>query len=198
MKKSQTLTLFLIIALIAMTGCQNNYSQQGVDLDRVLKIMSDSMTEFEQKNGTMGEQEAISRFAVQFQKDLNTANPKVHPEKIGVTANNDGSFMGYNDKNGNNTQDSGERKLFTIEIDSQNNRLLASEGQQVREHRAGSGFLMGMLVGSMLSRQRTAGVNTNNLGNKKTTPKQPVNSAQRRNTTSARSRSGSGSYSRGK
>ncbi len=195
MKKIQTLTLLITIGLIVLTGCQNNHAQQGVDLDRVLKIMSDSMTEFEQNNGEMGEQEAISRFAVQFQKDLNTANPKVHPQNIGIAANNDGSFIGYNDKNSNNNQENGESKLFTVEIDSQNNRLLASEGQQVREHRAGSGFLMGMLVGSMLSRQRTAGVNTNNIGNKKTTPKQSV---QRKSTNSARSRSGSGSYSRGK
>lgn len=194
--KKTTLTL-IIIGLIVLTGCQNNYSQQSVDLDRVLRIMSTSLTAFEQQ-GQSNDQQAMEAFAKQFSSDLNTSNPKVHPQNIVVIANNDGSFSGYNDKNDNNSKDSGERKLFSIEIDSENNRLLASEGQRVREHRAGSGLLTGLLIGSMLSRQRTAGVNTNNIRNKTATPRQTSSRSQRSNTNSARSRSRSGSYSRGK
>ena len=194
MNKQKLLTILIIFSLCIMTGCNNN-SNHGVDLDRVLRIMSTTLSNVEYKSSQYPEGEIMAVFAKQFQTDINNANPKIHPQTIGVLANNDGSISGFNDKNSNNTKDSGERQLFKVEIDATNQRLLASEGNQVRESRhAGTGLLTGLLIGSMLSRQRTAGVTPSSLSSKKTTPK----SSTRKTTTSARSRSGSGSYSRGK
>ena len=195
MKNFKLTVFFVVFGLILATGC-NNQRQQGVDLDRVLKIMSATLTGVEQQASVYNDDEIMTVFITQFRLDINQANPKLHPQTIGATLQDDGSVLGYNDKNSDAKQDAGEGQLFKVEIDGANNRLIASEGSQVREHRfSGSGFLMGMLIGNMLSRQRTAGVNPNSLSNKKVTAKQTTT---KRKTTSARSRSRSGSYSRGK
>ncbi|MBL4661538.1 MAG: hypothetical protein JKY19_14360 [Alcanivoracaceae bacterium] len=194
MKNFKLTVFFVVFGLILATGCSNQ-RQQGVDLDRVLKIMSATLTGVEQQSSAYNEDEIMTVFITQFRLDINQANPKLHPQTIGATLQDDGSVLGYNDKNSNANQDTGESQLFKVEIDGTNNRLIASEGSQVRERSfSGSGFLMGMLIGNMLSRQRTAGVNTNSLSNKKVTAKQ----TSTKKTTSARSRSRSGSYSRGK
>ncbi len=86
--------------------------------------------------------------------------------------------------------DDKEDLLFKIEIDGENARIIASSSSgAINEHNfSGTGLLTGYLIGSMLSRQGRAGVNTQALASKK-----PVTAA-----TAARARAGSGSHSKGK
>jgi hypothetical protein len=196
MNKFKLVTFFVIFSLVIGTGCSNSSSSR-VDLDRVLQIMAATLTSVEKQALGFSKDEIMTVFEQEFHQDINKARPKLHPQTIGVKLQNDASVIGYNDKNSNAIQDGGEKLLFKVEIDQEGGRLLASEGQQVREHRGASGFFMGYLMASMIGRQRSAGVRPNSFKNRTVTPKTTSTSTSKKSN-SAKSRSKSGSYSRGK
>ncbi len=101
--------------------------------------------------------------------------------------------MGFADSNSDGKYSSNEEALFKIEVDAENGRLISSSrsGEVTERGFSGTGLLAGFLIGSMMNRQRAAGVNTSQLANKK-----PVSAAAAQ--ANARSRAGSGSHSRGK
>lgn len=174
---------------LLLSACSEKVAH--ADLDRVLDVTADTLYTFEQSNDAQNDS-AIDQFATVLQANMRGANPKVHPGPIGVDAKTDGSFAGYYDKNDNMKRDSGEKDLFTVEIDSEKQRLIATDvNGYVRDHSfSGTGLLTGLLIGHLLSRQRAAGVNPRNLSNKKA-----MSSSQYK---SARTRSKSGSHTRGK
>ena len=115
-----------------------------------------------------------------------------------MAMNGDGSFLGFEDKNGNDAQDSGENKLFTVEIDAEKGRLIATDiSNNVRDqHFSASGLLTGLLIGNLLNRQKAAGVSPSSLSSKMATPRSANISTG--SSANARSRAGSGSHSTGK
>ena len=193
----------LLTATCLLSACSPRTA--SVDLDRVLDVTSQTLTTFEQEqaynnydenselaaNESSMNPEAMQEFGKQLERNLNRAAPQIHPEAIGVNMSEDGSVQGYNDKNNNGMKDSGEKELFKIEVDGEKQRLLASSGEHVRDHGfSGSGLLTGLLIGNLLSRQRGAGISPSSLSSKRTVSKSAYKSA--------RTRSGSGSHSRGK
>lgn len=179
----------ILSTTVLISACSESVA--SADLDRVLDITADTLYQFEQ-NSPAADDSAVAEFTKQLQTNMRTASPEVHPGPLGLEAKEDGSFVGFYDKNDNMQRDSGEKDLFTVEIDSEKQRLIATDTNgYVRDHRfSGTGFLAGMLIGHLLSRQRAAGVNPKNLSNKKA-----MSSSQYK---SARSRSKSGSHTRGK
>jgi hypothetical protein len=178
-----------------LAGCEKKSAT--ADLDRVLGVTSESLTKFENTSGNLNatdinKDNVISKFSESYEKDLNAVQPPLNAGPIGVKSEADGSLLGFDDKNNNKVKDEGEKDLFKMEVDSQNNRLVASSDGEVREQGfSGSGLLMGMLIGNMLSRQRATGANP---ASRRATPKR----ASKVKSNSFKSRSGSGSFSRGK
>lgn len=129
-------------------------------------------------------------FAAVLQDDLNAKQPALYKTQMAVSPQKDASLLAYEDPNGNNIMDEGEKALFLIEIDGDNSRIIASNrsGAVNEHHFSGTSLLTGYLIGSMLSRQRGAGVSSKSLASKK-----PVTAKA-----AARSRAGSGSHSKGK
>ena len=197
MKLKTAMITSLILGIPLLLGSCTQKAP-GVDLDRVMKITTQSMQRFEQTNlnavkGTMDDL-AMAQFSRDLADDLRMAQPPLYASPIGIVVAKDGSIQGYDDKNGNYIRETGEGDLFKIEIDSQNNRIIASNDGAVREQGMGmgGGLMMGMLMGSMLSRQSAAGIRPGAFNSKRATPK------PRARTSSARSRAGSGSFSSGK
>ena len=116
--------------------------------------------------------------------------PPLHTAPITVVPRGDASLLAYEEKTGNTQMDEGDDALFLIEVDGENSRIIAtSRSGAVNDHHiSGTGLLAGYLLGSMLTRQRGAGVTSKSLASK-----QPRTAQQ-----AARSRAGSGSHSRGK
>ena len=129
-------------------------------------------------------------FSKTLQANYNRAQPALYPGTIGVIPQSDASLLAYDDANFSQSYDEGEAKLFLIEIDGENSRIVASgrNGAVNDHHFSGTGLLTGYLIGSMLSRQRMAGVNPSKLANKK-----PATAKS-----AAKSRAGSGSHAKGK
>lgn len=169
-----------------LTGCSESVT--SADLDRVLDVTADTLYMAPSEDQGNNE-EALQSLVTSLQHNFNKADPKVHEGPIGVNLQSDGSFLGFQDKNTNNIQDSGEAKLFTVEIDAEKERLIATDvNNTVRDHSfSGTSLLAGYLLGSLLSRQKAAGVNPSA---KQATPKAAYQNA--------RARSGSGSHTTGK
>ena len=129
-------------------------------------------------------------FADVLETNYNAAEPALFDDEITVAAQSDASFVALADTNLNGEPDEGEDALWMIEVDGENARIVATDrsGAVNQSGFSGTGLLAGYLLGSMLSRQRAAGVNTQAIAAKRTvTPSQ-----------AARARAGSGSFSRGK
>ena len=130
-----------------------------------------------------------------FMGEVMNSDPRFYDQPLGVELEKDATFLGFADTNANKVRDEGEAKVFTVEIDSENKRLIATdmsgEGSHLRF--SGTGFLAGALIGSLLSRQNAAGVKPGSFNNRKT-----VDRASYRAPSSARSRSRSGGLGRGK
>ncbi len=143
------------------------------------------LTAEEQKAGY-----AFKGIAEALTRDYNKVEPALHTTQIGVSPQTDASLLAYEDINGNQQMDAGENTIFLIEVDGEQQRVIAtSNSGAINDHHfSGTGLLTGYLIGSMLSRQMGAGVNRSAMANKK-----PVSAKQ-----AARSRAGSGSHSKGK
>jgi len=177
-------------SLLFLNGCSQSVA--SADLDRVLDITQDTLYRFENSPNNTKDEAALAGFAAELQQNFNTAQPAAHPGPIGINLQDDGSLEGYLDGNSNQQKDAEEPKLFLVEIDSEKERLIATDANEtVREsHFSGSGLLAGYLIGSMLGRQRGAGISSSSLSSKKAVSKAAYSSA--------RSRAGSGSHSSGK
>jgi len=177
-------------SLFLLNGCSQSVA--SVDLDRVLDISQDTLYRFENSPNNTQDEAALAGFANELEQNFNSAQPPAHSGPIGINLQNDGSMEGYLDGNGNHQKDDNEPKLFLVEIDGESERLIATDANEtVREsHFSGSGLLAGYLIGSMLGRQRAAGISPSSLSSKKAISKSAYSSA--------RSRTGSGSHSTGK
>lgn len=155
------------------------------DLDQALDVAAESLTQFDASETDIKEENAMEEFAIVYTNNLNASEPPVHTGPLAVVAQTDGSFSVFDDANSNKLGDEDEKELFKVEVDNENGRLIASAESYVRDRGfSGGGLLMGYLIGSMLGRQRAAGVTPSS---KKASPKM-----------SAKQRAGSGSHSRGK
>jgi len=174
----------------------NKYSTDDIDLNLVLDSTVETLYAYEEKVNAQeekNEDDAFLGFAQELAVGYNNSTTPIYKNPISVQANQNASLVAYDDANNNQVLDQNEDALFLIEIDGEKNRVIASSRSgAVNEHGfTGTSLLTGYLIGSMLSRQRSAGVNPSSLANKKT-----VTAKQARQ--SAKSRAGSGSHSRGK
>jgi hypothetical protein len=155
-----------------------------------------------------------SEFLKKYAAKLNELKAMNSP--IGVSMSPGGEIIGFKDSNQNMVQELGEPKEFTVTIDPENSRLVASDNHGYhRPH--GYGFspgsmMMGYMLGSMMGRQgrHYSGGNASAKPTFKNTTMSPsnyhksaVNSVRSSKTSraassSARVRTGSKSFSFGK
>jgi hypothetical protein len=192
---------YVPIALIAGYFLYANFSgpsstDDELDLKQVLDVTVETIYAFEENNPQLvaandgdNENAAFVKFSEDLTANYNAATPAIYKERITVAPQQDASLIAFVDADANGNFDSGEEALYMIEVDGENSRVIATSGNgAVSDSRfSGAGLLTGMLIGSMLSRQRASGANPAS----KTT--QTSKQAQ-----AARSRAGSGSHSRGK
>lgn len=182
----------LVASMLVSTGCSKQV--ESADLGHVLDVFVDSMDNFQSSaadsNATEASDSVMQEFTVFTQDKLN--NPSFTSQPVGLELKADGMFEGFEDKNSNSTRDSGEETSFTVEIDTENSRLIATDmsGESAGARFSAGGFLAGMILGNLLSRQRKAGIKPSSFSKR---------NVQSRNAYSnARSRSFSGSHSSGK
>lgn len=171
-----------------------------VDLGKVLDRTQHALVSYNnflKKNGiTEVKKEDVGRLTGYVHEVMNVT-PVLHSNPIGVKMLKDASFEGFDDSNNNNIKDSGDKKLFRVEIDFEGKRLIASdsEGRGFTGSGLMTGLLGGMLMGRLMGNQRAAGVRPGSLSNRSVTSRA---SYGRSRTSRARSSARSGGRFGGK
>lgn len=166
-----------------------------VDLNRILDVTVNEILSFEQVFGDQLKKQgdpdlALFAFSETLQIAYNESKPALHTSQVAIAPLVDATLLVVEDTNMDGQVQDTENTVWTIEIDGQNSRIIASSWQgEVRDSNVGGmgGFFAGYLMGSMLNRQSVHGT-PSSVASKKTASPQY----------SARSRAGSGSHFRGK
>ncbi|MBV1866319.1 MAG: hypothetical protein KUG69_00205 [Marinosulfonomonas sp.] len=136
---------------------------QTADLGQVLDRTDFALKSYQEHATEQGfaeiGDEQMAEFTEFYTAVLNS-DPQFYDGTLGLTVQEDASFLGFADANANGIQDEKEGKVFTVEVDSENERLIATDvsGNSTGLRLSGSGFLTGMLIGNLISRQGRAGV----------------------------------------
>ena len=187
------------IAVIGFMFSSNNSSKPKIDLTQVLNRSTVALEKYDQylkkNNVEKATNEHLDQLNGFMQKVMNT-EPRFHPKPIATKLGKDAKFTGVEDANSNGAADDGEKQLFTVEVDAQNKRIIATDSSGTGTYRgfSGSGFLAGALIGAMLGRQRSAGVKPGSFANRKLTSPTSYSSTRAQ----ARSRARSGGLRGGK
>ena len=177
-------------AALIITGCFGG--DPGPDLGKVLDRTAGALNIFQgalkKANVTEPTDQHMTQLSGLMQRAMNF-EPPVYKKPIGVKLLKDATFEGFLDKNKDNKQDAGEKRLFKVEIDFEGKRLIAT-GEKGRSTGMGlaTGFFAGMLMGRLLGSQRAAGVRPGRFANRKIQSRSNY----------ARSRARSGGFFRGK
>ncbi|MBU2532012.1 MAG: hypothetical protein KKB37_04695 [Alphaproteobacteria bacterium] len=102
----------------------------------------------------------LAQFNTTIQHDLN-AEPAFHTTPILTRMNKDTSISGYGDVNADGAVGEKEPRLFKIEFDGDNNRIIvtaAAHGNATGSFMPRTGFFSGAMIGALLSRQMNAGI----------------------------------------
>lgn len=209
----------IYIGIIAVVGFVINMVSGGGDDVKVvnLDVVLDSFIEVaeampetpEAPQGSLAaptpeSDELTNTFMTNYAAKLQEADI-LEGDTVGIGyADSLGAFVGYSDTNKDGTKNEDEESIFTVEVDSANSRLIATDLQH-SYHRdgayrsSGGGFLTGYLVSRMLFNQRGAGIGSSRFSSMNMSKRGYHSSAKSsvKSSRSARS-SGSGSFRSGK
>lgn len=219
MKKYLVIPVIISIVLAALiSGCSQR--AEVIDLDKVLDIMKRTLDELntsvpvsqpaygdtpppdtvEPMSADTRNPEYDALFLTRFSENLNAA--KLTTDRIGVSMLQDGSVEGFRDTNTNDMKDAYEKSIFKIEIDTEGNRLIATDTQNRYRRSTGYSMMHGMFAGyflsSMFGRQHYSGVSPSRFRNMKMSNDNYRKSASSRFRSSARTKGGSRSFKSGK
>lgn len=162
------LTVLLKLAVLTATlaACGGPApGTQPVNLKGVLERVAATVEQFDaylrRYEYRLVDDAMLAQFAETIERDLNLA-PRIHPTKITTKVRKDAAIIGYSDLNGNGQAEQKEPKLFTIEFDPDNNRIIATSAAfgEAAGHNmsARNGFFAGVFLGTLLDRQRQSGI----------------------------------------
>lgn len=146
-------------------------AEQTADLGQVLDRTEFAIGSYQKHLGENGVTEASTEQVDEFRGflvEVLNSDPRFYEKTQGLEIQEDAKFLGFADANNNGVKDSGESDLYTVEIDEENQRLIATDmsGNSTGLRFSGTGFLAGALLGSLLSRQRSAGVKAGSFNNR--------------------------------
>jgi len=175
----QNIKLIGAIAVVGFIGysvVSGSSSEQTADLGQVLDRTEFVLTEYQGYLGENGitdvSDQQMAEFTEFYTVVLNS-EPRFYDKTLGLEVMPDAMFLGFADANGNGVQDTDEGKVFTVEIDEANRRLIATDvaGNASGLQFSGTGFLAGALIGSLINRQRGAGITPASFNNRNATPR---------------------------
>lgn len=165
-----------VLGFIAYSVFLKGPSVQTADLGQVLDRTEFAINKYQNYLGSQGVDGAsdtqLQEFSLYLAHTLNT-DPRFYDKPLGIAVEPDGKFLGFADDNANDVQDSDEADVFTVEVDEANRRLIATDvaGNSSGMHFSSTGFLAGALIGTLLNRQRGAGITPSSFNNRTVTPR---------------------------
>jgi hypothetical protein len=165
--------LFLLKALIEGSGSSEGYGPVGNGdpdfygiMDRMVvvaeafdQVIASEALDTKEVTPTTADEATMTLFTETFEQAIN-ATPALYKEPMGVSYLSDGSFRGWADSDGDGQKGIDEPKLFTIELDLDNRRIVCTDetGVGYGFSGLGTGLLAGAVMGNLMGRQASAGV----------------------------------------
>jgi len=179
-----------VVAYLGYTSLQGS-KPASADLGNVLDRTDYALANYQVSNPEGEVDAAEMEMFTSYLTDVMNAQPVFYEKPVGMTLGSDAMFTGFEDAN------SGENSIFTVEVDVENERLIATDvsGNAVHHRYSGSGLVTGLLIGRLLSRQSAAGIRRGSFNNRTTRSRASYASSR---SSSARSRSRSGGSRSGK
>ena len=190
-----------VISAAFLAGCSAASSPKGPDLgsvlDRTVMALEFAEAEFEKPEAPTEAAMMVDEFSGLMRQAMNL-DPQFYEKPIGVKLREDAAYVGFADLNGNNVMDAGDTDIFTIELDAERNRIIATDivSGEGTYRVSGTGLLAGYIAGRLLGRQRGAGVKPASFANR--TVKSSADYRKSRPAPRARSSTRSGSSRSGK
>lgn len=165
MRKLATI-LMLFAVPVSLTACGGPApGTQPVDIKAVLErvvVTTENFDAYLRRYEYKSIDSAMfHQFAETIEHDLNQ-KPRIHPTLIATQFRKDASVAGYGDLNGNGQPDKKEPKLFTLELDLDNNRIIvtsAAYGNSTGHAMSATrGFFASVFVASLMDQQHKAGI----------------------------------------
>ncbi len=159
-----------VVSAALLAGC-SAAAPKGPDLgsvlDRTVMALEFAEQEFEKPEAQTEAEMKVNEFTGLMHQAMNL-DPRFYEKPIGVKLREDAAFVGYSDLNGNNVQDAGDTDIFTVELDAERNRIIATDiaSGEGTFRVSGTGLLAGYIAGRLLSRQRGAGVKPGAFANR--------------------------------
>ncbi len=157
----------IAFTLLILAGCQSA-NVEVVDLNQVLNELSASLTRLDAQADDQSETELVAIAAIDekamdiqqlmglFADNLNKL--KMIPSPISVQMVATGELIGFRDVDSDNMRDDSEIAMFRVQIDEDNHRLIASDGDGFyRDHvydRNQLKYFSRQLIGTMLGRKQ--------------------------------------------
>jgi hypothetical protein len=205
-------TAFALSAAVA--GCGGSgFGTAYIDAKAVLDRTVETLKEFDAYLRRYDYKQIDSAMRDQFNKTIQhnlNKKPRIHSTKIVTKMQSDASILGYGDLNGDGQINEKEPKLFKIEIDTDNNRIIitSASGSSTGRRMSGSGFFAGVMIRDVRDRQARAGIKSGHFnsrrvagapaGRKIAAKRSRRKVASRRRGRAARSRARSGGLRAGK
>ena len=176
LERIKGLAIIGVVGYVIYSFIGGGSSTQTADLGQVLDRTEYALNAYQgylnDKNIAETTDADLAEFTSFYTDVLNTET-RFYDTTLGLVIQDDATFLGFADENANRVQDSGEGKVFTVEIDEANNRLIATDvaGNSSGLRFSGAGFLAGALMGNLIGRQRAAGVTASSFNNRNVTPR---------------------------
>jgi hypothetical protein len=173
------------LAVLGYLFSSNTADSQKINLAQVLSRSTQAFDNFDKYLKKNNVDKATDQHLEELNKYLQKAmnlDPQLHTGPIAMRLGKDAKFTGVDDANNNEIAEEGEKKLFTLELDSANKRMIATDASGAATSRgfSGMGFIAGALIGSMLGRQRAAGITPGSFSNRTVTSPASYNQARSR------------------
>lgn len=183
--------------LAACGGASTKGPDLGVVLDRTVMALDYAEAEFEKPTDDAGAAVQMDNFTGLMFQAMNS-QPQFYKTPIGVSLRDDAAFLGFEDKNTNNVKDVGEKEIFTVELDAERNRIIATDlvSGEGTYRVSGAGLMAGFIAARLLGRQGRAGVKSSSFASRNM--KSSADYRKSRPVKSARSKTRSGSSRTGK
>lgn len=194
--------LFITGAAAALlVACSSAKTPSGPDLgsvlDRTVMALEYAEAQLEKPEGEAEGEAQLETFTSLMHQAMNL-DPAFYSKPVGISLREDAAFVGFADLNGNNVSDAGEKDIFTVELDAERNRIIATDviSGEGTYRVSGAGLMAGYFAGRLLGRQGRAGVKPSSFANR--TVKSTTDYRKSRPAPSARSSTRSGSSRAGK
>lgn len=121
---------FISASLLLLSSC--NISQDRklnihAVMDRTIDTIVDVTNEMEAVKQNKETPAVMQAFMSRLHSSLNSRPRVLNNGVLGIVIKNNASLVGFDDLNKNNIQEDGEQHLFTLEIDQQTERLIATD-----------------------------------------------------------------------